>query len=337
MTNEEKEIIYKIRKGEIDVNNQQLFLSILIKGLIWNLNQNIKIRDIPVPHFIINTGDDIMYLEVKGQDHSIEPLEVSNENFVYNSIPRCLVTPEGISIPTDDLSSPYSNGMFQYESEDNIYSYTAEFRRLPMEISVSLKYYFDSYTDSLEGIQRILTHCAFVNIFDIQYLGQTIRSSYQISDQYEAQYQVEFDGLSQDNKSRIVEMDITIDTNMPIIQPRTAILGDMFIKEAVHTLDIPNERTQIRQFACSTCNNFERTNEKGSYLCPTYLLYKKFKIREMPLQRQANWKQENPEKVDFIMHKPDIPDVEDIELDTASDNDINNLFENGCPEYDPGD
>ena len=283
MTEKERNIIYSIRKGEIDVNNQQLFLSLLIKGLVWNLNQNIKIRDIKVPHFIINTGDDVMYLEVKGQDHSIEPVEVSNENFVYNTIPRCLVSPEGISIPTDDLSSPYSNGMFQYESEDDIYSYTAEFRRMPMEITVGLKYYFDSYTDSLEGIQRLLTHCAFVNIFDIQYLGQTIRSSYRISDQYESQFQVEFDGLSQDNKCRVVETDLTIDTNMPIIYPRTAILGDRFVKTMIHTLDTPGDSSQVRYIKqmdiCNICKNKNRVALQGEeYICPTYLKYRDLEI-----------------------------------------------------------
>ena len=275
MTPEEREIIYNIRKGAIDVNNQQLFLSILLKGLIWNLNQYVKVRGIQVPHFIINTGDDIMYLEVKGQDHSIEPGEISNENFVYNTIPRCMVSPEGLNIPTDELSSPYSNGMFQYDDGNNIYSYTAEFRRMPLEVTVGLKYYFDSYTDSLEAIQQILTHCAFINIFDIQYLGQTIRSSYKVADSYESQFQVEFDGLSQDNKSRLVEFDISIDTNMPIIYPKTAILGDMFVKESVHLLSIPGDRVQERHVWCGSCGNFEREGIEGSYPCPIYTIYKK--------------------------------------------------------------
>ena len=173
--------------------------------------------------------------------------------------------------------------MFQYESGDDIYSYTAEFRRLPMEVSVSLKYYFDSYTDSLEGIQRILTHCAFINLFDIQYLGQTIRSSYQISDQYESQYQIEFDGLSQDNKYRVVETDITIDTNMPIIYPKTAILGDRFVKTMIHNLNLPKEDTQTRYIRqmdlCNICKNKQRVALQGEeYICPTYLKYRDSEI-----------------------------------------------------------
>lgn len=276
MTSEERDIIYKIRRGEIDVNNQQMFMSILLKGLIWNLNQRVKIRDIQIPHFIINTGDDIMYLEVKGQDHSIEPLEVSNEDFVYNTIPRCLVTPSGINIPTEDLTSPYANGFFQYESDDTIYSYTAEFRRLPMEISVHLKYYFDSYTDTLEALQQILTHCAFINVFDIQYLGQTIRCSYKIADSLEGEYQVEFDGLTQDSKNRYIETEITIDTNMPVIYPKTAILGDMFIKESKLLLSTPGDPAESIKniIRCKECGNYLRYKNGEEYVCPLYSLYK---------------------------------------------------------------
>ena len=36
---EVKEIVEKIRKGEIDINNQELFFSTLIKGLILKLNE----------------------------------------------------------------------------------------------------------------------------------------------------------------------------------------------------------------------------------------------------------------------------------------------------------
>ena len=277
MEPDEKDIIYKIRKGEIDVNNQQLFMSTLIKVLIWNLNQVISIRGITVPHYIINTGDDIMYLEVKGQDHSIEPLEVSNEDFVYSTIPRCLVTPRGITIPTDDLTSPYSNGMFQYDNGDNIYSYTAEWRRIPLEISVGLKYYFDSYTDVLEGVQQILTHCAFVNTFDIQYLGQTIKSSYKITDSLEGEYQVEFDGITTDSKYRVIDTEITVESNLPVIYPKTAILGHMFVKEPVSLISVPGDpaRSIDTILRCKNCANYEREDDEGhEYICPRYSFYK---------------------------------------------------------------
>ena len=54
----------KIREGEIDINNQSLFFSAIIKGLLNKLYKDLKIRDIYIPHFILNTGDDTMYLQV---------------------------------------------------------------------------------------------------------------------------------------------------------------------------------------------------------------------------------------------------------------------------------
>ena len=81
----------KIRNGVLDINVQELFFSILIKGLLYKLNNEIKIRDIYVPHFIMHTGDDRMWIEAKGYDASIEPLKISNEQAVYSIIPKCFV------------------------------------------------------------------------------------------------------------------------------------------------------------------------------------------------------------------------------------------------------
>ena len=101
---DKNKIISQIRKGEIDINNQSLFLPIIIKGALVKLNEQICIRGEKIPHYIIHTGDDTMYLNVKGQDASIEPLEISNEDYVYSSVPRCLVSVSGLNIETDQLT-----------------------------------------------------------------------------------------------------------------------------------------------------------------------------------------------------------------------------------------
>ena len=142
-------IVEKIREGEIDINNQELFFSTLIKGLMLKLNQDISIRNIPVPHIIVHTGSDALYLEQKGYDNSIEPLSISNENYIYNISPRCVVNPGGIDLVLDQLTHPYTLGQLQYDSGDNLYNLTSEFRRLPLKLSVELKYFVDSYRDLL--------------------------------------------------------------------------------------------------------------------------------------------------------------------------------------------
>lgn len=224
-----KELELKIRKGELDCNNQELFFSALIKGLLHNLNKEISIQGIPVPHIILNTGDDTIYLNIKGQDQSIEPLEVSNENYVYGIVPRCIVTPHGINLESDQTSNPYARGEFQLVFDDNLYTFSSEFRRLPIKFSVDLKYYLNTYTELLELIQHICTKLGWIRTFPITYMGQKIICSYQIQDQFEGNFLTELDGTTQDNRCRTMEMSLELETNLPVFYPGTVISSQRVI------------------------------------------------------------------------------------------------------------
>ena len=226
-----KQLWQKLRSNGVDINNLELFIPTVMKGFIYKLNKNLKLRDIYIPHFIINTGDDIMYLEPKGQKQSIEPLENSNENFVYNQIPRCMVQPTGVNLPTDQLTSPYSYGTFQVECNDMVYAFRGEFRRMPMTMSFSLKYYFDSLTDAFEVAQQIIANLSFINNFSVVYLGQRIHCSYKIPEEFNTEFMIEFDGITTDNKARTLSLELEVLTNFPIIYPETVIPADAYIKE----------------------------------------------------------------------------------------------------------
>jgi hypothetical protein len=221
-----KELIDKIRRGEIDINNQSLFFPIVIKGLILKLNEQLAIRGIKIPHFIIHTGDDTMYLSVKGQDASIEPLEISNEEFVYNSVPRCQVTVKGVTIESDQLTNPYTPGQLQYESADSIYTFCGEFRRIPLKLTIDTKYYVDSWGDMMALIQQIISKLAFTQTFNVSYLGQAIRCSYTIPTSLDNDYTAEMDGMTQDNKLRTTEVSLEIETNFPVWESRTIMSSE---------------------------------------------------------------------------------------------------------------
>ena len=237
-----KEIRKKIIRGEIDINALENFFAKLLKGLMSDLVDSIRVRGKAVPHLILNTGDDIMYLERKGQDMSIEPAEVSNEDYIYNYVPRGVVTPSGMDILTDQLTSPYTRGQFQFEYEDILYTFTSEFRRMPLKMNVGIKYYLDSFTDSLELMQYIITHLDFIKNYQIIYMGQTIPCSYRFPESLEGQYNAEFDGLTQDSKFRTVEVQLEIETNIPIFYPRTAIESDLTISgEFVYVVEWTHE------------------------------------------------------------------------------------------------
>ena len=218
-------IINDIRQGVLDINVQELFMSTLIKGLLLNLNNSINIRGKAIPHYILHTGDDRMWIAAKGYDASIEPLTISNENNIYSIIPKCIVNPAGIDLDASQLTSPYSLGSLQYSvntgEESGIYTFSGEFRRVPLKLTTELKYYTDSYTDMLELIQCIIANLAFVRTFDIVYMGQKIKCSYKIPESFGEEHTMEIDGALSDNREHSLNLSIEVETNMPIFNNRT--------------------------------------------------------------------------------------------------------------------
>ena len=224
------EIANKIRKGALDINVQELFLSSLIKGLLLKLNDEIKIRNIEVPHMILHTGDDRMWVETKNYNASIEPLTISNEGSVYSIIPKCVVTPSSVDLDLNQLTYPYSLGSLQYESPNGVCMLTGEFRRIPVKIGVDLKYYTDSYTDMLELIQYIIANLSFIRTYDIVYLGQKIKCSYKIPESFGEEHTMELDGALSDNREHSLSLSVEIETSLPIFNNRTIMPSKIITK-----------------------------------------------------------------------------------------------------------
>ena len=224
-------IIEKIRRGELDINNQELFFSTLIKGLMNHLQKDISIRNIPVPHIIVHTGSDEMYLMNKEYDASKEPLEITNESYIYTICPRCIVTPGGIDLVADQLTNPYSLGHLQLETEETVCELVGEFRRLPIKLGVELKYFVDTYRDLLELVQQSLTKLAFIRTFNITYMGQAIKCSYKIPESFSGEHLTDLDGTTTDDKAKTLSLSIEVETNLPVYSPRTIMSADSYIKE----------------------------------------------------------------------------------------------------------
>jgi hypothetical protein len=232
-----KDLLDKIRKEEVDINNQDLFFSILIKGLLTRLDDDIKIRGSFVPHFILHTGDDTMWLNMKGYNFGIEPTDPSNEHPIYNKIPRCLVNPGSIDLQADQLTSPYSLGNIQYESPDGVWSLTGEFRRIPIKMSCDLKYYVDSYTDLLALIQQVITKLSFIRTYNITYMGQAIMCSYKLPESFSNEHLMDIDGTMSDNKSKTLDLSIEIETSLPVWNNMTIMPNDVRITKTDHRIN----------------------------------------------------------------------------------------------------
>lgn len=222
-------IIDEIKRGVLDCNNQEPFFKILIKGLIQSLNKEMKVRNLPVPHIVLNTGDDLMYLYMKGQNNAIEPYDISNEDYVYNIVPRCIVNLGALDLLPDQVTNPYSRGIFQLQNDDYLYSLSAECRRLPVKVSVELKYYLDTYTDLLEIIQHTLSKLTYIRTYNIVYMGQDIICSYKIPENFSGEHISEITGDSQENRCKILTLNIELETNFPVFANATVIPTDYVI------------------------------------------------------------------------------------------------------------
>ena len=233
-----------INVGEIDINNQDLFMSTLVKAFLNNLEGQIRLRDKKIPCFILNTGDDIMYLEHKGQDFAKEPQQVSNEDYIYNSVPRCIVDMGSIEVLEDQVTSPYGRGNFEITHEDMMYGFNAEFRRMPLKVGITLKYYLDSFTDMLAVSQAIITKMLFIRTYKFDYMGQTIQASYKVPVSFEGEKNITFDGGTTDQKLRIITLNMEVETNMPVFNERTAILNDKFIRKAVYDVKTDGDKEE---------------------------------------------------------------------------------------------
>lgn len=238
------ELQHKIVKGEIDINNKELFMGVLFKALLNNLNSQMKLRDKKINHFIINTGDDIMWLENKGQDNSKEPYQVSNEEYVYNTIPRCIVNMGSIEVLEEQVTNPYTRGNFEIDHDDILRGFSAEFRRVPIKMSVDLKYYLDSFSDVLFVTQKIISEMLFIRTFKFEYLGQTIQASYKVPTAYSHDKNITFDGGTTEQKLRTIEISLDVETNIPVFDERTVIDLDNSIKSLSVNMGFENDEQE---------------------------------------------------------------------------------------------
>ena len=221
-----KEIRKKLITGEIDPNNTDLFFGDVIKATISFLNNNIKLRDKRIPHYIMNTGDEVMYRELMGYEYS--KTEVTDEDFIYNEVPRCIVSVSEMQTVPDQLTQPYVRGVFDVEYDDNVYEFSAEIKRMPIHMTVSLKYYVDSFTDSLALSQYLITNLSYIRTFRFIYMGNEISASITFSDSHsvEKPETLQFDSES---RYKTVGIDLQLDTNLPIFDVRTCVESSAII------------------------------------------------------------------------------------------------------------
>ena len=221
-------------------NRDERFFSIVIKGLIGWLNRNIILYNKSINHFIFNTGSSYLYLESNGYEYNLN--ETTGEDTMYMTLPRSIIQFESINIPTEELSSPFSRGIFEREDDGNIQGYNAEIRRLPLELNIGLKYYLSNFNEILILLQELIDKLVFQKYYNITYLGQIIQCSIEFPGDMSPQIN-QIDMTSADPNQRSLELSLKICTSYPIINERSAIPVDKVIAAFGHEVHTRKNNT----------------------------------------------------------------------------------------------
>lgn len=216
-----------------NLNNKQNFFSTIIKGFIRDLT-----RVSGIPHMIMHTGDDTMYLFERGYDASREPIEVTNQEGIYNKTPRGVVAVNGIGLMPDQLTNPYVRGNCQIETGDTLKTYNAEFRRVAVKLDMEVAYYSDSFNRMLDICQYIVTDLCYIRTFKVSYLGQVITVSYKLPDTLDNEFQVDLDGMLQDSKDRKITLNIELESNIPVYDNDTAVDSNISISDFKYKINV---------------------------------------------------------------------------------------------------
>ncbi len=240
-------------------NRDDRFFAIVVKGMLSWLNDNILMYNKPIMHFINNTGSSYLYVESNGYDYSLS--ETSGEDTMYMHLPRCIARVDSINVPQEELTSPYSRGIYERkDSNNNIAGYSSEIRRMPIQMSVTLHYELSNFNESIILVQELIDRLVFQKYFNITYLGQIINCSIEFpNDLTITLNHIDLGAPEKTNKE--LEISVTICTNYPIINTRSEIKTDKYIAsfDTNSTIYQNNGVTDI----INKTNIFDPTDDNG--------------------------------------------------------------------------
>ena len=202
------------------------FFALLIKGALSWLNENLVMYDRPIRHLILNTGSAYMYLEHNGYEYTW--CDTTGEDLLYMETPRCIATVGNFSIPMEELTAPYIRGVYERVSnaektKGQIMAYNAEMRRLPIEMTLNLKYVFSNFNEAIIFVQELFEKVIFQQYFQIIYLGQIIDCSLEVNADTNINLS-EIDLSSKETNYRTMEFDIKITSNLPLVNVQSESL-----------------------------------------------------------------------------------------------------------------
>lgn len=217
---------WHIEKFDDLYNRDERFFAILMKGTLGWLNENVLMYNRPIRHFIQDTGSAYLYVEKNGYEYSMNT--TTGEDMIYSQLPRCIVEMSNITIPFEELTSPFVRGTYERRCGNEIKGYNAQVRRIPIEWDMNLHYYFSTFNEAIVVTQEIIDKLAFQHYFNITYLGNIIECSIEIPNNFAIELN-KIDMTNPDPAQKSLNVAVKICSNYPLIEERSEIDASQFI------------------------------------------------------------------------------------------------------------
>jgi hypothetical protein len=240
-----KEVDKWIRPWEIEKedfnelsNKDERFFSLLIKGALSWLNDNIVMYNKPINHFIFNTGSSYLYLENNGYEYTF--CETTGEDTLYMKTPRCVVSLGNFSVILEELTAKENTAQYERisnadDTKGQILAYNAPMQRIPLELTLNLKYVFSTFNESIIFVQELFEKLLFQRYFNIVYLGQTIQCSIEFTENTNININ-QIDLTSRETNQKTIELEVKICSNLPVFNIKSEVRS----AAVIDSFDAPN-------------------------------------------------------------------------------------------------
>ena len=246
---------WNIEKFDNLYNRDERFFAVVMKGALRWLNKNIVMYNKPINHYILDTGSSYLYIERNGYEYNLQT--TTGEDIKYMQMPRCIVEMSDIAFPTEELSNPFSRGNYERRDGDDIRGYNAEIQRIPIEISMSLKYVLSNFNELIILTQEIIDTIVYQRYFNVTYLGQVIQCSLEFPPNAGIDIN-QIDMTSNESLQKNLQFDIKLCTNYPVINIRSEIPLDAVIASFGGFIGFNSDRIDFRKL---TFEIWRRLNE----------------------------------------------------------------------------
>lgn len=215
------------------------FFSIITKGAIAYLTNNIVLYGKPVRHFIFNTGSSYMYVETNGYNYSVN--EVTDQDQIYMERPRCIIETGSVNIDTAELTQPHIRGVYERYDDGQIRGFNAEIRYIPIQMQFNLHYVLSTYNESIVLMQELIDKLCFQKYFAVTYLGQVVKCSIEFPTDMQIELN-KIDMSSAEPNNKTIDITLNICTSYPSIDEQTEQPNNAVISKFKTIMNVYDEK-----------------------------------------------------------------------------------------------